>query len=64
MKFALNSVLLTVEGRDAIQRDPNRLERWAWVNQMMFNTTKFCIWVRGIPGIYTDWEEQFLKFAQ
>jgi len=43
-KFAddtkLSGVVVTLERREAIQRDLNKLKRWALVNLMMFNLVK------------------------
>jgi len=54
-KFAedtkLCAVVDTLGGRGAIQRDPDRLESWAWANIMKFNKAKCMVLhvVRGNP---------------
>ncbi|PKU37364.1 adamts-like protein 1 [Limosa lapponica baueri] len=67
-KFAddskLTGVVVTcLRDRDAIQRDLNRLEKWAHGNLMRFIKAKckVAIWVRATPSINTGWGMKGLR---
>jgi len=80
-KFSDNTKLCGVvdmlEGRDAIQRDHDRLERWAYVNHMTFNKAKCALFMiqthsrcinvaENTPGKHIHQENDFqgLKWLQ
>jgi len=61
----VSGVVNTLEGRDATQRDLDKLEKWAHVNLTKFNKAKCrsCTCAGATPSINTGWGMQGLRTA-
>ncbi|GAB0178707.1 hypothetical protein GRJ2_000336000 [Grus japonensis] len=66
-KFASNTklcgVVNTLEGRDAIQRDLDRLEKWANLMKFKRPSARSCTWVGAMPSTTIGWARNGLKAA-
>lgn len=53
----------TLQQRDAIQQDPDRLERWAYTALVELHEVRCKAWINAVPNISTDWVRNALRAA-
>lgn len=54
----------TTEGQDAVQKDLEKLKKWAHENLIKFNRARCYTWVRAVPDTSTGWEKSLSPALQ